>query len=447
MSSSYTMHSRDLPLDDTWDVIVAGGGPSGCTAAAAAAREGARTLLIEAAGALGGMGTLGLVPAWCPFSDGDKIIYRGLAEKVFRAAAAGVPHEPAGKLDWVAINPELLKRIYDELVTGAGAEVLFHTALAAVEAAGRDVRTLIVAGKAGLSALRAKVYVDCTGDADLAVWAGAEWAQGDEAGGLQPASHCFILSNVDGDAYRAGPRLRGVWECEPAAAMARDERLPLIQDVHFCNNLIGPNTVGFNAGHLWDVDNTDPVSLSRGLIAGRQLAAQMRDGLARYMPGAFAGAFLVTTGPLLGIRETRRIVGDYVLTADDYRARRSFPDEICRNSYYIDVHLSAAEAKRRAEGKLDMTERGEHYAPGESHGVPYRCLIPRALDNVLVAGRSISTDRIVQGSTRVMPVCLAMGEAAGLAAAMAVESADVRSVDTDRLRARLIEYGAYLPDV
>jgi len=447
VAKSHTMPARELPLDDTWDVIVAGGGPSGCTAATAAAREGARTLLIEAAGALGGMGTLGLVPAWCPFSDGEKMIYRGLAEKVFRAAAAGVPHEPTDKLDWVAINPELLKRIYDELVTGAGAEVLFHTALAAVEADGRDVRTLIVANKAGLSALRAKVYVDCTGDADLAVWAGAQWAKGDEAGGLQPATHCFILSNVDGEAYRAGPRLRGVWECEPAAAMARDEELPLIQDVHFCNSLIGPNTVGFNAGHLWDVDNTDPVNLSRGLITGRQLAVQMRDGLAKYIPDAFGEAFLVTTGPLLGIRETRRIVGDYVLTVDDYRARRSFPDEICRNAYYIDVHLSAEEARRRAAGKLDMGKRKEHYGPGQSHGVPYRCLIPRALDNVLVAGRSISTDRIVQGSTRVMPVCLAMGEAAGLAAAMAVASADVRSVDTDRLRTRLTEYGAYLPDV
>ena len=120
----YTMRQRQVPLDDTWDVIVVGGGPAGCTAATASAREGARTLLIEATGSLGGMGTSGLVPAWCPFSDGEKIIYAALAKKVFEACKAGMPHVPKEKLDWVAIDPELLKRIYDDLVTEAGATVL-----------------------------------------------------------------------------------------------------------------------------------------------------------------------------------------------------------------------------------------------------------------------------------------------------------------------------------
>ena len=124
---------RSIPIDDSWDVIVAGGGPAGCTAAAAAAREGARTLLIEATGCLGGMGTSGLVSAWCPFSDQEKIIYRGMAQKVFEACKAGMPHINPDALDWVAIDHERLKRIYDNLVVESGAEVLFNTFLADVE--------------------------------------------------------------------------------------------------------------------------------------------------------------------------------------------------------------------------------------------------------------------------------------------------------------------------
>jgi hypothetical protein len=148
---------------------------------------------------------------------------------------------------------------------------------------------------------------------------------------------------------------------------------------------------------------------------------------------------------VLGIRETRRIMGGYVLCADDYLARRSFPDEICRNSYFIDLHLTKEEARSR--GELDMAMRFNRYEKGESHGIPYRCLTPRGLKNVLVAGRSISCDRSVQGSVRVMPVCLAMGEAAGLAAALALQAPgqNVHAVDPARLRRRLRAEGAYLP--
>ena len=447
--SSYTLNARELALDDSWDVIVLGGGPAGCTAAAAAAREGARTLLVEATGALGGMGTSGLVPAWCPFSDKQKIIYRGLAERVFSACKAGMPHVDADGLDWIPIDPELLKRIYDDLVTEAGASVLFHTMLAAVETDGPGaVAALILASKAGLTACKAKVYVDCTGDADLAVWAGCKYEKGDETGQMQPATHCFILANVDTYAYTHGPKLQRTNPESPFFAMAEDERYPLIRDTHSCNSPVGPACVGFNAGHLWEVDNTDPASVSRAMMDGRKLAAQIRDALAEYAPKAFANAFLVTTAPLMGVRETRRIVGDYVLTIDDYRARRGFPDEICRNSYYLDVHFSPEEARAYAQGRLDFARRTCRYAPGESHGIPYRCLIPKGLENVLVAGRSISTDRVVQGSTRVMPVCLAMGEAAGMAAAMAAAAGSgVRAVDTERLRARLRQQGAYLPPV
>ena len=133
-----SIKNQKIAIDSQWDVIVVGGGPAGCTAATAAAREGAKTLLIEATGQLGGMGTTGMIPAWCPFSDGEKIIYRGLAEKVFRAAKKGVPHEPADKLDWVSINPEQLMTVYDDMVCSSGAKVLFFSRLADVEMASDD---------------------------------------------------------------------------------------------------------------------------------------------------------------------------------------------------------------------------------------------------------------------------------------------------------------------
>jgi 2-polyprenyl-6-methoxyphenol hydroxylase-like FAD-dependent oxidoreductase len=445
VSREMVLPARGLPLDDSWDVIVAGGGPSGSAAAAAAAREGARTLLVETAASLGGSGTIALVPAWCPFSDKQKIIYRGLAEKVFDAAKDGMAHVGKDDLDWVPIDAERLKRVYDDLVSGFGVAVKFQTFLTAVETDGEGgVTSIVVANKQGLSALRAKVYVDCTGDADLCAWAGAGFHQGDRLGQVQPGTHCFLLSNVNEDAYRNGPDL-GWWNPEsPIHRIVASGQYPEIPDKHMNSNIVGPGTVGFNAGHVWDLDNPDSVSLA--LMKGRKLALAYRNALAEFHPAAFGNAFLVSTGSVLGIRETRRIVGDYVLCADDYTERRSFPDEICRNSYFIDLHLTKEEAK--TDGELEAALRFNHYGPGESHGIPYRCLTPRGLRNVLVAGRSISCDRVVQGSVRVMPVCLATGEAAGMAAAHATKlpGHDVHAVDVNNLRRRLREENAYLPD-
>jgi hypothetical protein len=446
LKKSFPLSARELPLDDSWDVIVVGGGPTGCTAATAAAREGARTLLIETTSCLGGSGTSALVPAWCPFSDKEKIIYRGLAEKVFTEAKQGVAHVGEQDLDWVPIDAEKLKRVYDDLVTEAGVTVLFQTFLAAVETDGHGrVTALVVSNKKGLTALRAKVYVDCSGDADLSAWAGAEFQKGDDLGQMQPGTHCFILSNVDEYAYKNGPDL-GWWDPEsPIHAIVASGKYPEIPDKHMCHNIVGPGSVGFNAGHVWDVDNTDPATVSRAIMKGRKLALAYRNALAEFHPAAFGNAFLVATGSVLGIRETRRIMGDYVLCAEDYIQRRLFEDEICRNSYFIDLHLTKEEA--RTNGELEAALRFNRYEKGESHGIPYRCLTPRGLTNVLVAGRSISCDRSVQGSVRVMPVCLAMGEAAGMAAAHALNLPEnnVHAVNIRALRRRLREEGAFLP--
>lgn len=436
----------------TYDVIVAGGGPAGCAAAASAAREGARTLLIEASGMLGGMGTGGLVPSWCPFSDREKIIYRGMAEKVLEAAKKSSPHIMPQDLIWVPIDSEVLKRVYDDLVTEYGVDVLFNTVLSDVITDGNGTVTeLITANKNGLCAYTAKVFVDCTGDADLAVWAGAEFEQGAADGTLMPASLCFVITNVDEYAYTYdrsnGLRFGSMHSSNPKSvihSIVSDTEFPLVTDPHLCHQLIGPKTVGFNAGHLFQVDSTDTLSVSRAMILGRRLACQIHEGLKKYFPAAFANSMLVNTAPLMGIREGRRIAGDYTLTLDDYIAKRSFPDEISRNCYYIDIHLTPQEIEQAASRGIKHEELNRRYKPGESHGIPYRSLLPKKLVNVITAGRSISCDRQIQGSVRVMPNCLCTGEAAGMAAAQAAfADCNVHNVDTECLRRRLREEGAY----
>lgn len=450
---------RSIPLEDGWDVIVVGGGPAGCTAAAAAAREGAKTLLLEATGILGGMGTSGMVPGFCPFTDGEKIIYSGLARHVFERNLAGQLNNPQGNIHGhTPINQEKLRRIYDDLVLQAGVTVLFHTRLTAVELASDGViDALLVAQKEGLVAYRAKIYVDCTGDGDLAAWAGAEFELGDPATGeTMPPTLCSIMSNVDTYEYTFGRKLFTWYKTgeSPIWDVMRSGRYPEIPDSGLCATLVGPATVGFNASHVFDVDATNTASITAAMFKGRKTAAALRDALAEFHPRAFGNAHLVTTAPLLGVRESRRIMGDYKLTFDDYLARRTFDDEICRNCYHADMHYNYEKHGRFTDFQSNYDKifnlpdkQGGRYATGESHGIPYRCLTPHGIKNLLVGGRQISCDRITLTSVRVMPVCMSTGEAAGVAAALAAADAahDVHGVPVPIVRARLQVAGAYLP--
>jgi glycine/D-amino acid oxidase-like deaminating enzyme len=433
--------TKTIALDDSYDVVVAGGGPAGCMAAIAAAREGCRTLLLESTACLGGMGTAGQVLAWCGYDDGEKLICRSLAAELRRRLYG----RECERLDLRSIDGELLKRIYDDMVLEAGVTVLFHTTVACVRMRGEgEVDAVIAANKAGLNAFRAKVFIDCTGDGDVAVWAGAGYAKGDSGGNMQPVTHCFMISNVD-------PCYKDHWPKERLGLLAmRNDAFPLIKDtwVH-AGNEVGAATHAYNAGHLWDVDGTSPASVSTALVDGRRLAVQIRDALRTYFTAGFTDSYLAATASLLGVRETRRIAGDYELTGEDHQARRSFPDEIARNSFFIDIHTSWKEVQALETDGESMEKRkaATRFRPGESHGIPYRCLTPRGLRNVLVAGRCISCDREAFSAIRIMPVCMCLGEAAGTAAAMAARQSrpDVHAVDSDALRNKLIGYGAWLP--
>lgn len=414
-----------------WDVIVVGGGPSGCAAAIGAAREGAKVLLIESTGSLGGMGTSGLLNCWCPFTDKDKIIYKGIAEKVFKESKKGVPHIKGN--DWVPINTEFLKVVYDDMVVSSGVSVLFFSTMAGVEMKdSNNVEAIIVANKAGLTLYKSKIFIDCTGDGDLAAWAGAKFEKGDDTGSVQKGTLCFALANVDPFEYSLLGTVHTNNKNSPIHKIVASPKYDLIKDNHINDKLAGPGFIMFNAGHV-EVDSTDPVSVSSAMMLGRKMAKQLHEGLKEFSPKAFSASYLASTAALLGIREGRRIKCDYTFTLDDWLNRKDFEDGIGRNSYYIDVHK-------------DDSVKYPRYGKGESHGIPFRCLLPVGLNNVMVAGRCISTDNYAYGSLRVMPPSMVTGEAVGTAAGLIYRSndIDVHNVNIRKLRRRLVEMGQML---
>ena len=439
-------NGKNLKINENYDVIVAGAGPAGIAAAAAAAREGEKTLLIEQSGNLGGMATTGLVPAWTPYSDGIRIIYGGISERIFKETKAKMPHIEEDHVDWVPIDFEVLKINYANLLKENGVDVLYHTTVCDVVMKDeRNIEALVVANKSGISVYKAPIFIDCTGDADIYAFSGGEFEFGED-GDVQPGTMCFIMSNIDEEILESLPYMHAGNPESAIHDIVREGKYG-IPDTHFCHSKIGPGTYGFNAGHIWDADPTTPEVYSKQINEGRDLVQRLVSALKEYHP-AFKDAYLVQTAPTLGVRESRRIKGDYTFTKEDYFARRSYKDEILRNNYFIDIHKSAREnIEWGMEENAD--DRFDRYKDGESHGLPYRCLCPQHLDNVLVAGRTISTDRITQGSLRVMPSCLCQGEAAGVAAALInkTEGANIHNVDTDKLREILKANNAYLPDV
>lgn len=430
---------RELSLNENYEVIVVGGGPSGCAAAIASARDGAKTLLIESTYCLGGMGTNGLVPFWCGLDNGGPLCSTGIGKTVIERAATRLYKGAGTPWGHTAIDAEGLKLTYDELVTEAGADVLFGTQCVGAETDGEgNVTALILANKRGLTAYRAKVYVDTTGDADLVAFAGGEYQLGDELGEMQAGTLCFTLSNVHLEGYEKINHTK-IWPLPEGSGYRH------IVDGHVVPAIIGENAVGFNAGHLVTVDGTDPLSVSENLLAGRQLAQEIVSRLKECFPEQYADAYLDRTATVLGVREGRRIRGLYTLTSEDYIARRDFPDEIARNCYNLDSHETKTERLLIAQGKKKAGSNERIlYAPGESHGIPYRALLPEKLYNVIVAGRSISAERPVMGSIRVMGTCFSTGEAAGAAAAQAVREGgyNFHLLNTDTLRATLKRYGA-----
>jgi hypothetical protein len=443
MASRVTFGGRKLEVILSTDVAVCGGGPAGVAAAVAAARAGARVALLEQGGCLGGLGTAGIVPCFCPFTDGEKPVVRGIGEEVLveMARRMKMPLE----YDWMPIQAEVLKAVYDDIVDGTGAILRLHTKVVAVIGRGR-LAAVVISTKDGLKAVSAKVFVDATGDGDVSAWAGAPFKVGDEKGRTMGPSLCPTFAGIDWRAFDAKRKGSGsrpdqlIWMKQAAKGKTPFKEERLAAGLIKTGRSIGSG----NIGHVYGVDSLDEAGLTRGMVEGRRMAWGFLAWYRANVPG-FANAEMAATPALLGVRETRRIVGDYVLSYRDYTARATFPDEIGRLSYPVDIHSSTT-------GKADQKRVYTQYystqlGSGESYGIPYRSLVARRLENLLVAGRCVSTDRMVQSSLRVMPGCLVTGQAAGAAAALAARKhkGRVREVDTDRLRSVLRRQGAYIP--
>ena len=420
------------------DVFVAGGGPSGVAAAVAAACQGARVFLAERNTCLGGMGTAGMLPLFMPFSDGVRNLAGGIgAEILGRLKASG----GTGPGSDVTIRAEVLKRVYDDLLLDSKVQFLFQSSLIAVESDADKVSAVVLAGKSGLFAVKARVFLDCTGDGDLAAWAGAPFEKGDEHGNMMAGTLCSLWADINWSAVHQGGRASDESRLEDAFR----DKVFTHEDRHLPGMFrVGEHTGGGNIGHTFGLDSTDERSITQALLGARKSLPEYERYYKKYLRG-FEQMELVATASQLGTRESRRILGDYVLCLEDFKSRAVFPDEIGRYNYAVDIHAAKpdlASYKRYAEDFKNL-----RYGKGESYGIPYRCLVPQKLTNVLVAGRCVSTDRYMQSSIRVMPGCFITGQAIGVAAAICAEKdCDTQGFPVTELQRRLKDLGAYLPN-
>lgn len=455
----------DLPVRYEYDVAVIGGGPAGFCAAVAAARNGARTLLVERNGSGGGMATAGLVgPFMTSYSkSGDQMIIRDMFEEVVNRLVekGGAVHPRECRLgDQItgyhfrghdhcgAFEPEALKQVIDEMLTEAGVKILYHTTFVEPWMEGNTMRGVVAASKDGLYAIRASVVIDCSGDADVAWRAGVPCQLGDDRrnAAMQPATMFFRIGNVDwervDEAYRETLQEKGLnedgsrkglfaWLIDEARAKG---------EFHVERRVVGiyrgvrKDEWSVNISRINGIDGTSAEDLSKAEIIGRQQVQEIFNFLRKYIPGC-ENARMLCSASTIGIRETRHIRGEATLMAEDVLQGRIPEDVIFLASNSIDVHAAAG-----ASGTKYVTvEKGEWY------GVAYGCLVPVGVDQLLVAGRSLSATSEGAGAVRVMPPCMAMGHAAGIAAAMAVkEQCRVRDIDVKALQAQLVREGTFL---
>jgi hypothetical protein len=442
------------------DVLVVGGGNAGCAAALAAARNGARVLLAERYGFLGGTATAAMVGPWMTFHSGADRIVGGIAQEIVErlvAMGGSLGHLPDAS-DYVAtitpFDPEIHKALLFEMMREAGVDLLLHAYF--LDALRDDIGRVAgarFATVAGRRDERAQVTIDATADAYVAASAGVEVQQGDERGRVQPATLIFRLSHVDlaetaryvrehPDQMRTSlPIAERTPERMTAVAGLYElwERARASGEVSIQRELVSffatpyPDEVTVNMTRVVDIDPLDPDDLTRAEVEARAQVMELFAFFKRDVPG-FARCRLAATATQIGIRESRRIVGEYTLTRDDVLQARTFDDAVARSAYPIDIH--------NPSGSGTTTHR---LPPGAAYEIPYRCLVPASVDGLLVAGRCISTTHEALASTRLTPTVMTLGQAAGTAAALAVaQRIEPRAVRAEELRARLERDGVDL---
>ena len=444
---------REIPIEEGYDVLVAGGGPAGSAAAICAARHGAKVLLVEGTGCLGGMGTSGLVCAFDPMGDGERALVRGfmgeLVETLYKRdfMAPGIDPDNWRKKyhHWSQFRAEGLKMVLDELAAEAGVEVRFFTKVIDADASLETglVNGVIINNIEGYSYIKAKKYIDCTGDAVLSALSGVEYREaGRDTPIPMPSTLTALFAGIDWT--KPGPSYQNP---DGVALLEKEFEAGMFEqcDRHFVGMSKVGNTIGYmNGGHIFNLVATNIRSLSDGMVTGRRIVPQYQEFLKKYSPNS-ENIELVTTAALMGVRETRRIVGEYELDFDDYINRRQFPDQIGVFNKFVDIHTydCSREEYDRLIHEFNVTGR---LGVGECYGIPYGILVPKGFTNLWVAGRCVSTDIKVQGSIRVMPAAGMMGQAAGTAVAQSLKTGETaQNLNTETLVTTLRNDGAYLP--
>lgn len=456
--SSIVQPQREIPVIADVDVCVIGGGPGGLPAAIAAARQGASTLLVEMQGFLGGMATAGQIGPLLGHkgSKGSNVVIEGIFREICeRMADIGQAWEweRATQFWGVPFNAEGLKIVADRMVQEAGVDVLLHAFFADSVVEEGCMTHAIVESKSGRQAIKAKVFVDGTGDADVAFRAGAECTKGRPADG-KPMSMGSIFRIGGVDTLTDEARQAALGRAREACMAGELTNY----GVHVGNpgSTIIEGEATVNCTRI-DGDCTDVRALTKAELHIREQTWKTLDAW-RSAPGA-EGLYLISTPPHVGLRESRQLVGEHRITGDDVVDARKYGDGIARCGYWIDIHCprglgvgqgvhlcstecSNSECYMLTEYADQLYE--ELYPPeGEWFDIPYRTLVPAELDGVLVSGRCISADYNAMGAMRVMSPCMAIGEAAGVAAAMAARAGiGPRSVDVAELRETLTRNGA-----
>lgn len=449
-----TEPARSLPVRLSVDVLVVGGGPSGIIAAQAAAEDGLSVTLIDSRSFVGGNMTIGLPILGFLGQKGNQII-KGIPQKFIdrlKEKNAASEHRPCPlHMSLTLVEPEAVKTVGLQMLADSGVNVLLYVFFAGVIMEGNHVKGVIIESKSGREVIQAKTIIDCTGDADVAFRAGVVCEQGNETGGVQPPTLMFCLGGVDTEKLRLSiseePRTY-LTDFIPNEYFGQNNQFivvglrSLIQKAQNDGlSLPTERTIvitGLREGEVWvnmtrvnGLDGTDPASLSHGEMEGRRQITDIQKYLIGYVPG-FENAYFTKMAPFIGIRETRRIVGKYVMTAQDVLGCARFDDAIAVASYPLDLHHPQG-------GGCTLEWCGDCY------DIPYRSLIPEKIENLIVAGRCISTTHEAMSAIRVMAPCMAMGEAAGRAAKMSVRKNILPSqVNVAELQAELLAKGAYL---
>jgi len=420
---------------DRFDVIVVGSGSAGSSAAIAAARSGASTLLIDRLAFMGGTSTAVLDTFYAFYTPGEdpRRVAGGIGwEVVERLRTDGVAFERPntyGAGTGVTYDQEALKVLWERLAEDAGVELLLHTWVTGVTMDGDRIAGIRIWNKGGERVIGADAVVDASGDADVCTMAGVPYENAQATGQVQSLSTLFKLANVDVARASAVPKAE-LWGLMRAAADSGDYRLPRIEGSWHRTPFEG--IVLIHMTRIPNVDATDPEQLTRAEIEGRRQVAEYARFLRDRVPG-FEESVVVATSPSIGVRESRRVHGDYRLTREDVLEARRFDDEIALCGAPIEDHHAGGDTEWR------------YVADAGVYGIPYRSLLPQGVDGVLVAGRCFSATHDAHASARSMATCMAMGQAAGTAAAMAVASRETpRNVDAGALRARLRADGALL---